>query len=128
MAATSVADTGTTRLWRHSNGREDWRSAARLTDAGGRGAAFLAGPHEPRLVAEPAVARDPSPAGRERRSLRRRFRLSRSLPETRLRSAEARPHRADDRQPAVVARRLRTLWSLFHPHGLARRWHVSHRR
>ena len=41
---------------------------------------------------------------------------------------QARPHRADDRQPAVVAGRLRPLRSVLHPHGLAQRRHLPHRR
>ncbi len=41
---------------------------------------------------------------------------------------KTRPHRADDRQPAVVAGRLRALWPVHDPHGLARRGHLSHRR
>ena len=46
----------------------------------------------------------------------------------RLSGGEARPHRADDRQPALVAGRLRPLRSLLHPHGLAQRRHLPHRR
>ncbi len=34
----------------------------------------------------------------------------------------------DDRQPALVAGRLRPLRPLLHPHGLAQRRHLSHRR
>ena len=41
---------------------------------------------------------------------------------------KARPHRADDRQQAVVAGRLRPLRPVHDPHGLARRGHLSHRR
>jgi catalase-peroxidase len=51
-----------------------------------------------------------------------------SLPVARLRGGEARPHRADDRQPALVAGRLRPLRPVLHPHGLARGRHLPHRR
>ena len=37
-------------------------------------------------------------------------------------------HRPDDRQPALVAGRLRPLRPLLHPHGLAQRRHLPHRR
>ena len=60
--------------------------------------------------------------------LRRRFRLCRGVPVARLSGGEARPHRADDRQPALVAGRLRALRPVLHPHGLARGRHLSHRR
>ena len=46
----------------------------------------------------------------------------------RLSGAQGRPHRADDRQQAVVAGRLRALRPVHDPHGLARRRHLSHRR
>ena len=36
--------------------------------------------------------------------------------------------RADDRQPALVAGRLRPLRAALHPHGLAQRRHLPHRR
>ena len=62
------------------------------------------------------------------RSDGRGFRLCRGVQHARLRGAEGRPHRADDRQPAVVAGRLRPLRPVLHPHGVARRGHLSHRR
>ena len=46
----------------------------------------------------------------------------------RLQGAQGRPHRADDRQPALVAGRLWPLWPVLHPHGVARGGHLSHRR
>ena len=42
--------------------------------------------------------------------------------------AQARSDRADDRQPALVAGRLRALWAVLHPHGLARGRHLPDRR
>ena len=58
----------------------------------------------------------------------RGFRLCPGVQDARLSSAQARPYRADDRQPALVARRLRALRTVLHPHGLARRRHLPHRR
>jgi catalase-peroxidase len=46
----------------------------------------------------------------------------------RLPGGEARPDRADDRQPALVAGGLRPLRPLLHPHGLAQRRQLPHRR
>ena len=45
-----------------------------------------------------------------------------------MQALKARPDRADDRQPALVAGRLRPLRPVLHPHGLARRRHLPHRR
>ena len=45
-----------------------------------------------------------------------------------LRGGEGRPARADDRQPGMVAGRLRPLRRALHPDGLAQRRHLSHRR
>ena len=58
----------------------------------------------------------------------RGLRLCRGVQEARLSGAQGRPHRADDRQPAVVAGRLRALRAVLHPHGVARGRHLSHRR
>ena len=58
----------------------------------------------------------------------RRLRLCRGVQGARLPGAQGRPHRADDRQPALVAGRLRPLRPVLHPHGLARGGHLPHRR
>ena len=58
----------------------------------------------------------------------RRLRLCRGVQRARLQRAQGRPDRADDRQPAVVAGGLRPLRPVLHPHGVARRGHLSHRR
>ena len=90
--------------------------------------ALAARPDQPRLVAGLAAARHPSPGRGLARPDGRGLQLCRGVQEARLSGAQARPHRADDRQPAVVAGRLRTLRALLHPHGLACRRHLSHRR
>jgi catalase-peroxidase len=54
------------------------------------------------------------------RSDGRRLRLSLEFLQRSTTTAEARPDRADDRQPALVAGRLRSLRPVLHPHGLAR--------
>ena len=58
----------------------------------------------------------------------RRLRLRRSLQEARLRRAEERPGRADDRLAGLVAGRLGPLRRPVHPHGLAQRRHLPHGR
>ena len=72
--------------------------------------------------------RHPSPGRRFARPDGRGLRLCRGVQRARLPGAQARPHRADDRQPAVVAGGLRALRAVLHPHGLARRRHIPHRR
>ena len=57
-----------------------------------------------------------------------RFRLCRGVRFARLCCGEARPACADDREPTLVARRLRALRPLLHPHGVAQCGHLSHRR
>ena len=90
--------------------------------------ALAARPHQPRLVAGIAAARHPPPGRRLARPDGRGLRLCRGVQAARLPGAQARPDRADDRQPAVVAGRLRPLRPVLHPHGLARGRHLSHRR
>ena len=85
-------------------------------------------PVEPGLVAEPAQPEGSPSEFRPLRSHGRGVRLCRGIPEARPRGAEAGPHRADDRQPALVAGRLRPLRPALHPHGLAQRRHLPHRR
>ena len=56
------------------------------------------------------------------------LRLRRGVQEPRLRGAEEGPARADDRLAGLVAGRLRPLRPALHPHGLAQRRHLPHRR
>ena len=82
---------------------------------------------EPRLVAEPAAARDPAPALVPVQSDGRGLRLRRGVQEPRLRGPEEGPARADDRLAGLVAGGLRSLRAAVHPHGLAQRRHLPHR-
>ena len=86
----------------------------------------LARSHQSRLVAEPALARDPSPRRRADPTATISTMPRRSWSSTT--GAEARPHRLDDGQPALVAGRLWALRPILHSHGLARCGHLSHRR
>ena len=83
---------------------------------------------EPRLVAEPAESGHPAPARAGREPAGRRLRLRRGVQEARPGRAEAGPLRADDRLAGVVAGRLGPLRRPVHPHGLAQRRHLPHRR
>ena len=85
-------------------------------------------PLEPRLVAEPAEPADPAPEHRAVEPDGRGLRLRRGVQEARPRRGQDRPHRADDRQPGLVAGRLRPLRRVVHPHGLALGRHLPHRR
>ena len=58
----------------------------------------------------------------------RGLRLRRGVRDPRRRGAEARRHRGDDDLAGLVAGRLRPLRAAVHPHELARRRHVPHRR
>ena len=84
---------------------------------------------EPRLVAEPAEPEDPAP---EHRRCRTRwapdFDYAEAFKKLDLERGEAGPVRADDRQPGLVAGGLRPLRPALHPHGLAQRRHLPHRR
>src|SRR5512138_7404 len=53
------------------------------------------------------------------------LRLREGLQEPRLQGPEERSRETDDRLAALVARRLRSLRTAVHPHGLAQRGHVS---
>ena len=94
-----------------------------------RGAAIAARADQPRLVARtssrsrssPNRARPAIPMGDD-------FDYAEAFNALDYNALKARPHRADDRQPAVVAGGLRALRPVLHPHGLARRGHLSHRR
>ena len=55
-------------------------------------------------------------------------RLRRGVQEPRPRRGEQGPARADDRLAGLVAGRLRPLRPLVHPHGVAQRRHLPHRR
>ena len=56
------------------------------------------------------------------------FRLRRRVQDARSRRVAARHRCGDDRLERLVARRLRPLRSLLHPHGVAQRRHVPDRR
>ena len=56
------------------------------------------------------------------------FQLRRGIQETRLRGPEEGPLRADDRFAGLVAGRLGPLRAAVHPHGVAQRGHLPHRR
>ena len=56
------------------------------------------------------------------------LRLRRAVQVPRRRGAEARPRRGDDEIAGLVAGRLRPLRAALHPHDVARRRHVPHRR
>ncbi len=58
----------------------------------------------------------------------RRLRLRRGIQEPRPRGRQEGPARADDRLAGLVAGRLRPLRAALHPHGVAQRRHLSHRR
>ena len=80
------------------------------------------------LVAEPAQPANAAPELAGVEPARRRLRLRRGVRRPRLRRAQGRPHRPDDRLAGLVARRLRPLRPAVHPHGLAQRRHLPHRR
>ncbi len=84
-------------------------------------AAHPAGPHQSRLVAGTAQPGDPHPGGRLVQSLWRGFRLSRGLQRPGLLGAQEGSHGADDRQPALVAGRLRALRPFF----IRMAWHSA---
>ncbi len=77
---------------------------------------------------EPVESGDPAPALAGVQPDGPGLRLRRGLQEARLRRAEEGPGRADDRLAGLVARRLGPLRRPVHPHGLAQRRHLPHRR
>ena len=83
---------------------------------------------EPGLVAEPAEPQDPAPALGPEQSDGRAIRLRRGVQEARPEGPEEGPPRADDRLAGLVAGRLRPLRRPLHPHGVAQRRHLPHRR
>ena len=83
---------------------------------------------EPRLVAEPAEARPPAPAFLQVRSDGRGLQLRRRVQEPRPGGGEERSRGADDRLAGLVAGGLRPLRAAVHPHGVAQRRHLPHRR
>ncbi len=56
------------------------------------------------------------------------FDYAKEFADPRPRGAEGRPDRADEHLAGLVARRLRPLRTALHPHELARRRHLPHRR
>ncbi len=85
-------------------------------------------PHQPRLVARAAQPVDPAPALREVQPDGRGLRLRPRVQEPRPRRRRQGPARADDRFAGLVAGRLGSLRRAVHPHGLAQRRHLPHRR
>ena len=80
------------------------------------------------LVAESARPFGPPHALAPVQSDGRGLRLRGEVRVPRRRGAEARPRRADDEVAGLVAGRLRPLRPALHPHDVARRRHVPHRR
>ena len=79
---------------------------------------------QPGLVAR-AARPEPAAAARAHvQPARRRLQLRRGVQEARPRGRQGRPQGADDFLAAVVARRLRPLRPVLHPHGLAQRGHL----
>ena len=78
------------------------------------------------LVAEPARPLRPAPEPAVAQPAGRGLRLRRGVQETRPRRGEERRRRADDRFAGLVARRLRPLRAVLHPHGVAQRRHLPH--
>ena len=83
---------------------------------------------QPRLVAEPARPQRSPPAVEPLRPDGRGVRLRRGVQEPRPRCGDQGPARADDGFAGLVAGRFRPLRAAVHPHGLAQRRHLSHRR
>ena len=83
---------------------------------------------EPRLVAQPAEPGHPSPARAGLQPDGPRLQLRRRIQEARSGRPEEGPVRADDRLAGLVAGRLGPLRRPVHPHGLAQRRHLPHRR
>ena len=83
---------------------------------------------QPALVARQLEPADPPPEPPAGRSDGRRLRLRRGVQQPRLRRPGQRRRCADDRLAGLVAGRLRPLRTVLHPHDVARRRHVPHRR
>ena len=81
-----------------------------------------------RLVAEPAECAGTPPAIRTVRSDGRGVRLRQGVREPRPERRDQGPACPDDGLAGVVAGRLWPLRSVLHPHGLAQRRHLPHRR
>ncbi len=85
-------------------------------------------PVEPGLVAEPAEPEGPAPALPPVRSHGRGLQLRGRVQESRPGGREEGSPGADDRLAGLVAGGLRPLRALVHPHGVAQRRHLPHRR
>ncbi len=81
-----------------------------------------------RLVAQPAQPQDPSPELIAVRSHGPGVQLCRGVQDPGPACRRQGPPCADDGLAGLVARGLRPLRPVFHPHGLAQRGHVPHRR
>ena len=88
----------------------------------------LHGPSKSRLVAEHAEHRGAPPQLAAIRSDGRGVRLRQGVQEPRPERRDQGPARPDDGLAGVVAGRLRPLRRPVHPHGLAQRGHLPHRR
>ena len=86
------------------------------------------GPDERRLVAESAEPEDPSPALLPVQSHGRGVQLRGGVQEPRPGCRDQGPPCLDDGLAGLVAGRLRPLRAVLHPHGLAQRRHLPHRR
>ena len=84
--------------------------------------------HQPRLVAEPAEPQRSAPELFSVEPDGHGIQLCRGVQEARPRGPEEGPHRADDGFAGMVAGGFRPLRTAVHPHGLAQRRHLPHRR
>ena len=83
---------------------------------------------ERRLVAQSTEPEDSAPALRPVQPHGQGVRLRRGVREPRPARRHQGPACLDDDIAGVVARGLRPLWAVLHPHGVAQRRHVPHRR
>ena len=81
-----------------------------------------------RVVAQPAQPEDAAAALLALEPHAERVRLRGGVQDAGPRRGGEGPARAHDRLPALVAGRLRSLRPVLHPHGVAQRGHVPHRR
>ena len=86
------------------------------------------GPSKRRLVAQSAEPEDPAPALPPVQSHGRGVQLRRGVQEPRPECRHQGPPCPDDGFAGLVARGLRPLRAVLHPHGVAQRRHVPHRR
>ena len=85
-------------------------------------------PNERRLVAQSTEPEDPAPALLPVRSHGRGVQLRQGVQEPRPECRDQGPPCPDDGFAGLVAGGLRPLRAVLHPHGMAQRRHVPHRR